>query len=514
MDDLERQIQERIDEEKRALKGKEPTPPEKEKRARAELEDYAIYAAELGDGILFSLIHENRFLFSGTSQEWFMFAGHRWELDLMGEALKAVENVAAWYGNRAAEIGNLIVDLESKNADRDNIEQLKAKQRLCGKKAQKLRTQRGRQACLHFAHTNHEKPLQISGESLDLHPMLLACKNGVINLETGELRPGLPEDLITLGSPTEWQGLDAPAPVFERTINEIFDDPEVCAFLQRFFGYCCTGLVTESALVVLEGRGRNGKTLLVETLAHVLGPLAGSIPSEMLLDQGRFTNADAPSPSLMSLRGLRCAFASEVEENRRFSSSRVKWLSGSDTLVGRNPHDRRPTRFTPTHKLVLLINDRPTAPMSDFAFWERIHLVPFAFSFVNREPKAPNERRADPYLAEKLKTEAPGILAWLVRGCLQWQKQGLSPPEKVRENTEEYRRSEDLLADFLEEHCVIDPKEEESSSALYDSFKGWWTENVSKKTLSQKKFGRLLGTKFQRKKSNTVKYIGLRLIKI
>ncbi|EFK11865.1 phage/plasmid primase, P4 family, C-terminal domain protein [delta proteobacterium NaphS2] len=487
--------------------------PEKKEKTRSQLEEFCIHAAELGDGILFGLLHENRFLFNETSGEWLVYSGHKWELDLTGEAQKAVEYIAVWYSNRASDLAARI-DRGEKDGDKTKIEQLKAEQRLCNKKAKKLRTQRGRQACLHLAHTNYERPLQVSGDALDLHPMRLACTDGVIDLETGELRPGRPQDLITLGSPTNWHGLHASAPNFERTINEIVDDPEVSEFLQRFFGYCCTGLVTESALVVLEGQGRNGKTLLVETLAHVLGPLAGSIPSEMLLDQGRFTNADSPTPSLMSLRGLRCAFASEVEENRRFSSSRVKWLSGSDSLVGRFPHDRRPTRFRPTHKLILLINERPNAPMNDYAFWERLHMVPFPFSFVDHEPKAANERRADKSLAEKLKEEAPGILAWLVRGCLKWQKQGLSPPEKIRKNTEEYKRSEDLLETFLDEHCILDPKEEEASADLYDAFKSWWSENVSRKTLSQKKFGRLMGRKFERKKTNTIKYVGLRLVKI
>ena len=119
-----------------------------------------------------------------------------------------------------------------------------------------------------------------------------------------------------------------------------------------------------------------------------------------------------------------------------------------DPIIARHLHDKRMTRFTPTHKLILMSNSMPDAPMSDFAFWERILLIPFNFSFVDREPTAPNERRADKHLLDKLKMEAPGILAWIIRGCLKYQQMGLCPPEKVRAATEEYRRSEDLLATF------------------------------------------------------------------
>jgi len=160
-----------------------------------------------------------------------------------------------------------------------------------------------------------------------------------------------------------------------------------------------------------------------------------------------------------------------------------------------------------------MANSKPDAPMHDFAFWSRIHLIPFEFSFVDREPKAPNERRADKHISEKLKAEAPGILAWLIRGCLRWQRDGLCPPEKVRAATEEYRRSEDLLQDFLDEYCLMDTEESEGAAELYDAFKTWWVANVSKKTMSQKKFGRLLGARFKRIKSNKIRYRGLRLLK-
>ena len=153
-------------------------------------------------------------------------------------------------------------------------------------------------------------------------------------------------------SPVEWQGIDAPCPHWEHFVTEIMgDDPEMASFLQRVFGYGVTGLAREHIFLVLFGRGRNGKGIMTEVIQTVLGgqnattALAGPVQSEMLLDQGKNRSAAGPSPDIMSLRGLRIAFASETDEGQRFSPARVKWFSGGETLTGRYPHDKRNVTF-------------------------------------------------------------------------------------------------------------------------------------------------------------------------
>ena len=132
----------------------------------------------------------------------------------------------------------------------------------------------------------------------------------------------------------------------------------------------------------------------------------------------------------MSLKGIRMAFASEIDEGQRFSAAKIKWFTGKDELVGRNPHDKYPTHFNPTHKLCLQTNTQPQAPPNDKAFWERLHLIPFLISFVNRDPQESHERRAILDLDRQVLKEAPGILAWLVAGCLLWQRRRPQPAER------------------------------------------------------------------------------------
>jgi putative DNA primase/helicase len=234
----------------------------------------------------------------------------------------------------------------------------------------------------------------------------------------------------------------------------------------------------------------------------------------MLLDQGRARNSAGPSPDIMGLRGLRIAFASETDEDRKFSPSRVKWLTGGDQLVGRHPHDKYEIRFDPTHTLILLTNHKPSAPDTDFAFWERVRLVKFELAFVDREPSASNERRATKGLADELKREASGILAWLVRGCLAYQVRGLDPPLAVQEATADWRRAENEILDFLDEYCRRDDLVQCRATDLYDNFNRWFKANRSRKGISQTKFGRIMGKRFEKKKvEGNIFYVGLELTK-
>ena len=96
-----------------------------------------------------------------------------------------------------------------------------------------------------------------------------------------------------------------------------------------------------------------------------------------------------------------------------------------------------PIEFTPTHLIMLLTNHKPHAPADDQAFWDRVILLPFLCRFVEN-PKD-GEKKRDRDIQDKLKAEAPGILAWLVRGYLAWKTEGLNPPESVKQ-AQEYQR--------------------------------------------------------------------------
>ncbi len=522
-DEIRAQVGQRVAEEDAQL----PPSPERPEISNKMIND-CLYANELGDATLFAELFRDRFLFCKNTQEWFEWGGQHWERDVMNRSLAAVEKVVDEYLKLYRALGDEILQLAANGKDdgENKVTKLKERQGLLLKRVSQLRADKRRTACLKFAHTIVD-PIAIRGEEFDLHPMLFPCANGVIDLETGRLKPGRPGDYLSLASPVPFMGIDEPAPLWEKSLLEIFggksqrapDSPEnetasrLVAYISRLFGYAITGLVKEKVFPVLYGRtGWNGRSLIIETISYVMGALAGSIPSEMLLSQKFSKSSSGPSPDIMSLRGIRMAFASEIDEGQRFSASKIKWLTGKDELVGRSPHDKYPTRFLPTHKLFVMTNTQPKAPPNDKAFWERMHLIPFTVSFVNRDPQESHERRAILDLDRQILREASGILAWLVRGCLKYQQDGINPPKDITEATEKYRRGEDLLADFIDECCVREPGARSKSSLLYSRFVDWYHENVGKDEPSGTWFGKQLSQKFYKDKSNgCVVYFGIAL---
>jgi putative DNA primase/helicase len=472
----------------------------------------ALFANELGDGMLFAALNRGRFLYCTNKQEWFEWTGHYWKLDVLGSAQMAVDEVAAAY---LAEYYRVSAEEAQARAANDKDKQSEKKKNATSllERARQLRSVRRRTNCLEWAHTCPD-PLGVTGEDFDLRPMLFACANGVIDLETGLLLPGNSDDLLTLASPVEFLGIDCPAPIWDRTLLEIFNgQEEIVSYLQRLLGYAMTGLIREKVFPVFYGpTGWNGRSLIIETVSHVMGALAGSIQSEMLLSQRYAKSSAAPSPDIIALKGMRMAFASEIDEGQKFSAAKIKWLTGKDELIGRSPHDKYSTRFYPTHKLFLMTNTQPEAPSNDKAFWERMHLIPFSISFVNRDPQEPYERRAILDLDQQLLREESGILAWLVRGCLLYQQRGIDPPIEITAATEEYRRGEDVLADFIDECCIREDGAKGKANELYQRYVKWYHDNIGEKERSGTWFGKQLRQKFQKTKSHgLVIYQGITL---
>ena len=308
-----------------------------------------------------------------------------------------------------------------------------------------------------------EPSLRVEFNAFDANPMILNAANGVINLRTKELRPPTREDFCIHFSPIIYDP-DAKCPLFNKVLAYSQGDcPLRIAALIRWFGYCATGKVGEEKMMVWWGsNGRNGKSKLIEALSFALGSYAGMAPPD-------FLNHDKQSgvpTDMADLKGLRCCVISEPEEGQRLALSKVKSLTGGDTVVARKMH-KDFFRFAPTHKITMLVNERPQVRGDTDAIWQRLYLVPF-------DRTVPESER-DMDLDIKLQAEAPGILALAVRGAAEWAA-GTLDLAVFRQFTAAWKSDEDLLGDFLHEFVAEDPTQSARKDELYKLYKKWATD--------------------------------------
>jgi putative DNA primase/helicase len=330
-----------------------------------------------------------------------------------------------------------------------------------------------------------EPGISVTSEELDANPWLLNGVNGTIDLNTSKLREHRREDLITQLAPVVFDP-DAQCPVWDKFLLRIMDDNAgLISFLQRAVGYSLTGSVKEGVMFLQYGSGRNGKTVFSETINHLAGDYARTADASLLLTR----KSDGPRHDIARLRRARLVWTSETAEGGRFDEAQVKLLTGGDKIAVRNLYEAL-EEFYYKGKMWLRTNKKPEIHGRDVAIWSRIWLIPFLVTIPDDEQ--------DKELGLKLRAELPGILAWAVRGCLDWQKDGLCPPPEVLAATKEYEQESDALKDFLEDYCNLGKGLEVVYANLYMAARSYcaangldiWSSNYFSKQLTERGFKR------------------------
>lgn len=371
-------------------------------------------------------------------KKWLVWDGRRWKIDDDGTPIRLAKDVADDIWKFACECdAPTLRKFAAQSAGRQRIEAM-------------------------LALAQSEVPVLPS--DLDCDPWLLNCPNGTVELRTGKRRQHRREEFITKLCPTEFDP-DAGSYAWDRFQEDVTDgNGALIEFKRRFYGYCATGNVSEQILPIFYGTGANGKSTELEAITGTLGPdYSGAAPKDLLM----MKRGESHPTEIADLHGMRLVIAQETEHYRTLNESLVKSLTGGDAVKARRMREDF-WQFQPTHKLILCTNHKPRVKGTDHAIWRRLRLVPFVVKF--------DGDRRDKSMPEKLRAERAGILAWIVRGAVDWHAGGLCEPECVRLATEEYRSSQDLIAEFIADCCTLGESLWTPSAQLLEAFEKWCKE--------------------------------------
>jgi putative DNA primase/helicase len=399
---------------------------------------------DVGNGLRFVSIWGNDVRFNPAREIWLLFDDIRWVLDEVGRIMQLAKvTVRKIYADASAEPDDFRCKMLVNHATRsESISRL--------------------EAMLKAASTEDNIP--VLPDQFDYNPWLLNVLNGTVDLQTGELLPHNRNDLITKLAPVVYDP-DAACPMWTEFLEKIMEgNDNLIDFLQRACGYGLTSMTSEQVLFILHGTGANGKSTFVESVAHVMGDYAISTPiATFTVKRG-----DAIPNDVARLQGARFVSACEAEQSSRLAESLVKQLTGGDKITARYLHHEF-FDFTPRFKAFLSTNHKPAIRGTDNAIWRRIRLIPFAYT-------VPEDER-DRHLIEKLREESSGIFMWMLAGCLKWQRIGLGAPDEVLHATNSYRQEMDVLSDFIDECCIVNPIARAPAGDLYKAYSEWAERN-------------------------------------
>jgi putative DNA primase/helicase len=433
---------------------------------------------DMGAAELFRDRHGAMMRYCGEWKSWIEFDGRRWKRDV--EALKAR-------------------DLASHDA-RYTMPAMAAKLDDHSQRSEYLAFAAGRQSTAKVDATlrHAEHMLRIDASELNRDKHLFNVGNGTLNLETLELQPHNPADLITVLTPTKYDPA-AQCPTWDRHVAVVTTDvdgnprPELARYMQKLFAYSMLADLREKIFPILWGLADTGKTRTVEAIAHTLGEYARPVLQEVLVRSRRGGN----TPEVADLYGVRFAHVSELDNDAELNERQIKMLVGADDEICAMRKYENSFRFRPTHILYLDCNHLPKFS-GDESVAVKAKILPFQHVFVGKNK--------DKKIIDKLRAETSGILNWLVAGLRMYKDEGLEPPACVVEAVADWVAANDKLRGFAEACITTRPGARTPLRELHTVYTIWARRSGIQHPLAEREFGDAMAKKYgEPKKSNGVR---------
>lgn len=411
---------------------------------------------ETGDAEYFAAQFGDRVKYDHRQGRWLIFHGHRWQVNDSGELHRLAVDAMRRRQRDVAKLEN------------PEEKRLHYKWAIGGESRMRIDNL--------IALARNIKPISDSGAGWDADPWLLGVTNGVLDIRTGLLRDGEPEDRMTMMANAAYDP-DATCPEWEAMMTRVFQgDPELMLYVQCALGYSITGITHEQCLFMNTGNGANGKGTTLGTVHWLLGDYADNLKFESLLVQPK----GVISNDIAKLVGKRFVMAGEPKKGMTMDDARIKQLTGCDPITARFLYHEDFT-YQPVAKFWLSCNELPGVDDSSHGYWRRMRVIPWNSEFGGATD--------DKELKERLKREADGILRWLVDGCIHgWRAMGLTVPQAIQDATAAYRRESHALTPFLDERCLLGATGRVGAGQLYREYLDWAADQPGGKW-SQVKFG-------------------------
>jgi len=384
---------------------------------------------------------------------WLWFDGRRWTRDDTGRAASHAKEISLVILREALEASSGVRDILARHATKSSSAAAVA-------------------SALTMAQT--EPGMPVMSTALNPDPWLFNLPNGTLDLRHGTMHPHDPDQLHSQLAGTRYEPEAHLQDTREATAWHDYlthvtcGDDDLRGWLQRWFGYCLTGLTSEEVWAFFHGIGGTGKTTLLEVFGRVCGDYCRTINMGALMKS--YGTSDA-KPEIVAAQHARFVKSSEVARGAAWDEALVKTMTGGEVMSARALY-RDPVEFKPVWKLALCANDQPKVSHDDSGMWRRLREVRFNNPVTEAEKAAAMAAYGAPLKDYLLGACLPVVLAWAVEGCLMWQKQRLGTCGAVQEATDAYRREMDPLGEWLGE-VTVRPGDKSlftGSRELYDDY--------------------------------------------
>lgn len=294
----------------------------------------------------------------------------------------------------------------------------------------------------------------------DSKHQLLNNVNKTVNMETGEVSDPDPKNYCLRSTNLNYLPWEEhpkeKRDLVEKFLNDItLGNKPLLHFLLKVLSSLLTGKIAFQFFFFLSGKGSNGKSLLVSMMKKILGTYCASIPTSLVTQPNM--NAESSTPALMTLKGARGVFLTELEQ-QVLRTEFIKALAGVDDFSGREHYGGQESIQT-TARLFIAANELPVVHDRTIGFWRKVVVIPFLANFVeNPDPKDPTQRELDITMESRLLECTETFLALLVKYHLEhYVTEGIGrkvQPKIVLDASQSYRYSQNLPLQFYDETCT------------------------------------------------------------